>query len=774
MKKYYSFIACLICACMLFTAGCGADAPVATTATTTAPTEPTINGAQVYTDAIAPIENAKDLSVQTNIKQTITLGTACFQNVFTQTANYHTAEDGSFTASFSEKLDYNGGDYFREETFVDGKLYARISNIAFLTETDKDGFMARRTPAVLLDPALYSTITVAEDMSSITFTDATAVEPWMAGDEAELVTASGTVQLDVQGVLVSSTYTVSYRIGGTTYDTTVTARICPPDTTTVEIPKDADSYTPVNDLTPMDTVMQVGTYLENAEYLSATHIATTVSQAAAVMLMVSDDIAAYGSGEEHMAKIQQNISYANYSTNEEQQENVTITYRDGTYTVEEPGAEPEVSTDVEVEAVQQYYRSLLSEDLVLVSLFDTYTIHDLDGITMYEFGFDDDTSMLLCQNVCELLFDDGDLLNDLASAYTVNKSTAYLSVDSYTGLPIAYGIMYEACHTIDGVDYLLTHQVDTSIDIASMTSYKTITEDPLPDTEPAEKPTPLLYHVTGTDGQEMWLFGTIHVGDDRTGYLPQKLLDAFDASDALALEIDSASTEDRMETDEELRGQLQAAYYYSDSTTKDHIQDEALYEEALRKIKATGNYFFTADYMQVTAWENLLHQSYLGLGYTLTTEKGLEARLQRRATQQEKPVWEVEDLVEHSSFQSNWSAELQEYILKQTVESSVLEYCASTQELYELWCTGDEAALIEKINEEDTDELTSEELALMEEYNETMIVKRNAEMLEVAKGYLESDDVVFYAVGLGHLLTEDGLVNTLRDAGYKVELVTYD
>lgn len=46
-------------------------------------------------------------------------------------------------------------------------------------------------------------------------------------------------------------------------------------------------------------------------------------------------------------------------------------------------------------------------------------------------------------------------------------------------------------------------------------------------------------------------------------------------------------------------------------------------------------------------------------------------------------------------------------------------------------------------------------------------------MLDVAIEYLESDDVVFYAVGLAHLLAEDGLVNTLREAGYTVELVSY-
>ena len=54
-----------------------------------------------------------------------------------------------------------------------------------------------------------------------------------------------------------------------------------------------------------------------------------------------------------------------------------------------------------------------------------------------------------------------------------------------------------------------------------------------------------------------------------------------------------------------------------------------------------------------------------------------------------------------------------------------------------------------------------------------MILDRNEGMLQVAIDYLESGDTVFYAVGLAHLLTGNGLVDTLRDAGYTVEPVTF-
>ena len=55
-----------------------------------------------------------------------------------------------------------------------------------------------------------------------------------------------------------------------------------------------------------------------------------------------------------------------------------------------------------------------------------------------------------------------------------------------------------------------------------------------------------------------------------------------------------------------------------------------------------------------------------------------------------------------------------------------------------------------------------------------MLLDRNAGMLEAAKGYLEGSETVFYAVGLAHLLGEEGLVKGLWDAGYTVEIVTYE
>ena len=149
------------------------------------------------------------------------------------------------------------------------------------------------------------------------------------------------------------------------------------------------------------------------------------------------------------------------------------------------------------------------------------------------------------------------------------------------------------------------------------------------------------------------------------------------------------------------------------------------------------------------------------------------------AEDQGKQIREVESSMFQMQMMFNWSKDLQIWMLQDSATSDAAEYWQSTWELYELWCAGDEEAMRKELSSNwDTSEMTEEEIAeytpLMEEYDKSMSYDRNEGMLDVAIEYLESGDVVFYAVGLAHLLNDhNGLVDTLRAAGYTVELVPY-
>jgi hypothetical protein len=138
---------------------------------------------------------------------------------------------------------------------------------------------------------------------------------------------------------------------------------------------------------------------------------------------------------------------------------------------------------------------------------------------------------------------------------------------------------------------------------------------------------------------------------------------------------------------------------------------------------------------------------------------------------QDKKVLEVESGMQQYEMFANFSQELQILLLETNLDYTVAEYGAELQELYDLWCAGDEAALRTALAEEDN-ELIAEE-PVYQEYVDKVIIQRNEGMLDVAVEYLESGETVFYAVGIAHLLQENGLVDTLRTAGYTVEQVSY-
>ena len=178
--------------------------------------------------------------------------------------------------------------------------------------------------------------------------------------------------------------------------------------------------------------------------------------------------------------------------------------------------------------------------------------------------------------------------------------------------------------------------------------------------------------------------------------------------------------------------------------------------------------------MRPFVWGNAIENFYLSQGRRLSSSKGVDHRLMARAREQEKEIRDVESGEAQLSMMAGYSDKLQQLLLEEALGTTRREYLDGVNELYELWCSGDEAALIEELaaaDEEELSELSEEERELYEEYHSAMETSRNTDMLAVAEGYLESGETVFFAVGLAHLLGDGGLVQALRDAGYTVTLI---
>ena len=788
MKHLTKLTALLLCLSLLLgMTACGAK-PVETEPPTAAPTEPPTEApteppaAELYAAAYEAARGQQDFTMKITSTRTTLVADESYIQSSNQIISYSGFGTENMKYSSTEDLDYTGVVYYTyDETYADGMLYVTEDQAYhFSGEITPEEAAARYLNPLMLDPALYGTITTGMT-GSILLKDPTAAESWAMPEGAEFLEASGEATIGTDGLPERLSYTISYQYGAAEITLEVRANLTF-GSTTIEVPSDADSYIPLQDVDSVYLAMNICGMLFQAPTVTVTSLESVTSQAAAVVRNVSTGLDYYYGSKGLNAKVDTSIYMMDYSTNQDQRYEQEEVYINGKYTFSADGSEPETQAGVSDAIMDDYAIGIMGSHIIVSEYWTDAAITDLGSTLLIELSFNENFGDAIEGNICNTFWGDSQFLRNLSSAYACNEVSGYLAVDKYTGLPTAAGYYYEGSHTIDGQPYLLSLQSDQSITAPATAAYQNITEEMLPEEAPETQAAPLFYHVTGENGQEMWLLGTIHVGDERTGYLPQEIYDAFAASDALALEIDSETFEEQSEEDEALQAELSAAYYYSDgSTAKDRL-DQEVYDAAVRYMKASGNYNMNTPYLKLSMWSNSIENFYLRQGYALTGEQGVEERLTKMAKDQGKEIREVESGLFQIKMLTGWSEELQKILLEDSLAVDADEYIADVQHLYELWCAGDEAALREELSDEvDTSELTEEELAeyesvkhLYDEYNKAMSYDRNEGMLKAAIGYLESGDVVFYAVGLAHLLNNvNGLVDALRAAGYTVEQVSY-
>jgi len=776
MKKYICYLTVLAVLLLCLTACETQTDPAPSTLPTTVPTETTLPPTEPPIDpyalyAEAANATAEDLGMVVYMEKEVRIAETVINTSSEQSITYLGFGTDNFCARVSENTSYGFYDVEYDEVFAKDKAYATVDEKNFSMEITAEDYAARYLPPVMLTGDLYETVTYDEEAGIFTFTDPTALESWLLDEEVTIRRAQGTATVE-NGSITQATYTVTYAVGGAEITLDVRQTLTEPGVQQISAPYNAATYTSVEHIDAIKLTDQVYGYLLGTNVMDAMITESIISHAAGMILNYQTNLSIYNISKSPMYQVDTSVFYMD-ATNDSESYDVLEVFRDGKYTITQDDGPASPNSSVSAPMMHTYCQNMIVETAFSASYLQTATGTDMGGILLAEFTCSNELGNALCASICDDLFGDSELLNSYASAYRNETLDFYVAADKYTGLPTAMGLTYEGIHTIDGQECLLSKQIDYSFDLAGLDVYEDITDELAPETEPEEKATPLLYHVTGPNGQEMWLFGTIHVGDARTGFLPQEIYDAFAASDALAIECNTTAFEEQLEEDDELSEEVSDFYFYSDgSTAKDHITDEQLYLDAVKMMKATGCYNMNTLYLKPSIWAQDITNAFLSFGNTLTGNRGMEARLEKLAQEQNKPILEVESVTFQISMTTGYSDELQEQLLAEAVYSPSRGYWDSVHELYEQWCRGDEAELIEALRE-DTSEMTEEEEALYNEYNNAMSVDRNKGMLQAAIDYLESGDTVFFSVGLAHLLADNGLVFTLREAGYTVELVQY-
>ena len=748
-----------------------------TTESTTQPPEPTAH--ELFAEAAEALKTADNVYMTFDAKETHKV----WQDEFLQTISGIAAYEGlqsDLVAKIDAKIFYNDDEkeVLLTELYADGKTYSTYNDGWFKDEAEQEDFLARQYPVCLFEAENFETGEVEEGENGkiLKFSHATALETWLAPEYAVLAEATAQAVLGDKGI-ESMTYNVTYRQGAAdvTVEITTDLKLGNPASLNTEPPISEDSYMVLSHCWApmvMDRAMRNLLVSKN----SSAQITQFVLNQAAGYALYNNEINFAHDGGKVLMKEEMNIT--TFDGRKEKNSEVENLYRNGLITVKSDGGSQSVKTDDEY--IEDYVFGVFNDNLVY-----TRWITDCVAVSMGELFYFDFTSYnKLCleyiqSQTNEALFGGGDPIGEIATGYEHKGFHCYMGVDPDTWLPTSYGFEYAGAYTIEGNEYEHSQKYYSQIMGANPMAYYNITDNLLPEEEPETPATPLFYHVTGEDGSEMWLLGTIHIGDERTAYLPQEIYDAFNASDALAVEFNMNTYEENMEEDEDYTEDIVSLYYYDDdSMTKDHL-DEEVYEASIQMLKCLGQYHMNIDYLKPFVWESSITGALQDGGRRLFSEKGVDQRFLDMAEEAGKEILDVESAESQVGMLSGFSDGLQERLLMEALTYSRSEYNKEIMELFELWCSGDEEALRKYINdeeaeeEEEPEEMDEEEKALYEEYRNAMSTERDINMIEVAKGYLESGKTVFYAVGLAHLLTDDGLVDGLRAAGYTVELVQY-
>lgn len=272
---------------------------------------------------------------------------------------------------------------------------------------------------------------------------------------------------------------------------------------------------------------------------------------------------------------------------------------------------------------------------------------------------------------------------------------------------------------------------------------------------------PLLYRVTDENGSEIYLFGTIHVGNEALYPLSGQVLSAMDACDILAVEVDLVW---EMEHPEELLKYAMDIYYTDDTRAEDALGMELVEQAA----DALGMDKRLVNGMKPYAILSLLEEKAVS-DALLSSDLGVDQYLIRRAREKGMEVRALETLEEQFSLLHSMSNALTGYQIM--LYASYPEQAAlSTLQLLDAWNKGDRAMLIAMLESEDENMPLPQELRQeFESFNRKMYGDRDAAFVQMAQNFLKQDEKVFFAVGAAHVAGTDGMADQLEKLGYTVE-----
>jgi uncharacterized protein YbaP (TraB family) len=262
----------------------------------------------------------------------------------------------------------------------------------------------------------------------------------------------------------------------------------------------------------------------------------------------------------------------------------------------------------------------------------------------------------------------------------------------------------------------------------------------------------LLWKIT-KGASSVYILGSIHYLRSENYPLKKAILDAFDTSKRLVLEIDLNS----ISGEAAQRVTLEKAIYRDGTSLPQNISAKT-YELVAERATQLG--IDTRIFNPMKPWFAAINLIAIKLkALQLDPRRGVDQYLAGEAKRRGKPTSGLETLEFQIGLLDQLSKQNQEAMLRETVtELDLLD--RNIDEIVRAWVEGDEVLLAKLL------------LAGMVEFPEIhqkVLVERNRRWLPEIEKSLEQASEALIVVGAAHLVGPDGIIEMLKTKGYSVE-----
>ena len=262
----------------------------------------------------------------------------------------------------------------------------------------------------------------------------------------------------------------------------------------------------------------------------------------------------------------------------------------------------------------------------------------------------------------------------------------------------------------------------------------------------------LLWKVS-KGSSSVYVLGSIHYLRSENYPLKKAILDAFETSKRLVLEIDLNATSGQAAQ----RLMLEKALFRDGTSLPQNISAET-YQLAAERATQLG--IDMGIFNPMKPWFaaiNLIAIKLKALG--LDPRRGVDQYLAGEAKRRGKPISGLETLDFQIGLLDQLSKQNQEAMLRETVsELDLLD--RNIDEIVRSWMEGDETVLAK---------LLLAGMVDFPEIHQKVIVERNRRWVPEIEKLLEQGSGALIVVGAAHLVGRDGVIEMLKTKGYSVE-----